>query len=152
MSDKSQLSVVTITTNRKAEYHYEILETVEAGMVLKGYEIKSIRAHKISLDGSYVEVKDGEVWLVKCKIEPYDNAKNVNHEPERRRKLLLKKVEIVKFAEKAQQKGFTIVPLRVIIKGSKAKVILAVVRGKKEYDKRQALKKKDAEREIKKIV
>jgi SsrA-binding protein len=146
MSNEPQ-PVVTITTNRKAEYNYEILDTVEAGMVLRGYEIKSIRAHKISLDGSYAEVKDGEVWLVKCKIEPYENAKNVTHEPERRRKLLLKKAEIAKFAEKAEQKGFTIVPLRVIIKSGKAKVILAVVKGKKEYDKRETIKKRDQQRD-----
>jgi SsrA-binding protein len=146
MSEK-QSPVVVITTNRKAEFNYEILDTVEAGMVLRGFEIKSIRDHKVSLDGSYAEVQDGEVWLVKCKIEPYENATNVTHEPERRRKLLLKKTEISKFAEKAEQKGFTIVPLKVIIKNGKAKVVLAVARGKKEYDKRDAIKKRDMERD-----
>jgi SsrA-binding protein len=143
---KEPQPVVTITTNRKAEFNYHILDTVEAGMVLRGFEIKSIRDHKISLDGSYAEVVGGEVWLVKCKIEPYENAKNVTHEPERRRKLLLKKAEISKFAEKAEEKGFTIVPLRVIIRNGKAKVVLAVAKGKKEYDKRETIKERDLQR------
>lgn len=138
---------VVITTNRKAEFNYHILDTIEAGVVLKGFEIKSIRDHKVSLDGSYAEVRDGEVWLVKCKIEPYENAKNVVVEPERRRKLLLKKAEIAKFAEKAEQKGFTIVPIRVIIKNGKAKIVLAVAQGKKDYDKRDAIKQRDLQRD-----
>jgi SsrA-binding protein len=138
---------VVITTNRKAEFNYHILDTIEAGVVLRGFEIKSIRDHKVSLDGSYAEVKDGEVWLVKCKIEPYENAKNVVVEPERRRKLLLKKAEISKFAEKAEQKGFTIVPLRVIIKNGKAKIVLAIAQGKKDYDKRETIKKRDQQRD-----
>lgn len=146
MSKEPQPAVV-ITTNRKAEFNYHILDTIEAGMVLRGFEIKSIRVHKISLDASYAEVQDGEVWLVKCKIEPYENAKNVTHEPERRRKLLLKKAEIAKFAEKAEQKGFTIVPLQIIIRNGKAKVVLAVAQGKKDYDKRDTIKKRDMERD-----
>lgn len=144
---KEPKPTVVITTNRKAEFNYHILDTIEAGVVLRGFEIKSIRDHKVSLDGSYAEVKDGEVWLVKCKIEPYENATNVVVEPERRRKLLLKKAEISKFAEKAEQKGFTIVPLRVIIKNGKAKVVLAIAQGKKDYDKRETIKNRDLQRD-----
>ena len=143
----------TVTTNRKARFEYHVLDTLEAGIKLLGPEVKSLRDHKCSLDGSYVYIKDSEVFLVGMHIDEYKPSGGsvwTNHEPKRTRKLLLHSKEIRKFAEKATEKGFTIVPLKVYFndKGI-AKVEIAVVQGKKLHDKRETEKKKQAEREIK---
>ena len=142
------MSKQTVCQNRKARFEYEILETIEAGIVLKGTEIKSVRQHHVSLDGSFAIVNGGEVLLVNCNIEAYKQGNIHNHEPKRQRKLLLHKSEIRKFAEKAKVKGFTLVPLSIYLKDGKAKVELAICRGKQLHDKRAAMKERDAKREL----
>jgi SsrA-binding protein len=139
-----------LCTNRKARHDYEILDTLEAGIVLIGAEVKSLVAHKASLDGAYAFVENGEVWLINSHVDKYEH-KNTHstYEPTRKRKLLLKKNEIRKFAEKAKQKGHTLVPLSFYMNKGKIKVQLAVGRGKQLHDKRQSAKEKDAKREIK---
>lgn len=117
-------------------------------MALKGSEIKSIRAGQISIKEAYIQISDGEVWLVNAHISTYNPASTSNHEPTRRRKLLLHKKEIKRLADSVKQKGLTIVPLRVYLKDGRAKLELALARGKRKYDKRRALAKKDAEREM----
>lgn len=133
--------------NRKARYEYEILDTIEAGIVLKGTEIKSIRQYHVSLDGAYAVVQDGQLVLVGCNIEPYSHGNIHNHEPKRNRKLLLHKREIRKFAEKAKIKGYTLVPLSVYLEKGYAKVELAICKGKQLHDKRQAIKDRDTARD-----
>lgn len=135
--------------NRKASFDYEILDTIEAGMVLKGTEIKSLRVGKGNLRDSYAIIRNHEVFLLNMHISPYEN--NIfNHEETRTRKLLLHKKEILKLKEQMELQGLTLVPLKVYCKNNHAKVLLGIARGKKNYDKREALKKKDMEREIRK--
>jgi len=138
----------TITENRKAWFEYHVLDTVEAGIVLKGTEIKSIRDNKVHLTGSYAKIENGEVWLIGCTIDEYSHGNTQNHEPKRKRKLLLHKREIEKFAEKAEQIGHTLVPLKLYLSKGKAKIELAVCKGKQLHDKRQALKERDAKKEM----
>lgn len=138
-----------ICENRKARHEYEVLETIEAGIVLKGTEIKSVYAHKVSLDGSYVQIHDGEAVLINCNIDQYKNANSFNHEPKRNRNLLMHKREIVKFAEKAAMKGFTLIPLTMYFnENNKAKITLAVCRGRQLHDKRQALRDKEMRKDL----
>lgn len=141
--------IVHICQNRKARHDYEILETVEAGLVLKGSEIKSILDRQCSLDGAYAMIFNGEAFLLGCNIEPLKQASFFNHEPKRQRKLLLHKSEISKLADKIKAKGFTLVPLSVYINKGKAKIQLAVCKGRQIHDKRQALREKEARKEIK---
>lgn len=141
----------TLCQNRKARHDYFILDTLEAGVVLLGSEVKSLMAHKASLDGSYATVENGEVWMVNSHVDEYEN-KNTHtqsYSPTRRRKLLLKKDEIRKFAEKAGQKGHTLIPLSFYVNNGKIKVTLAVAKGKQLHDKRETLKKRDLDREMK---
>lgn len=139
-----------VCTNRKAHYEYEILDTLEAGIVLHGAEVKSLRENKCSIDGSYAVVTNGEVWLINSFIDEYKNDSSWQpHEPQRKRKLLLNKKEIHKFAEKSEEKGFTLVPLSVYFRNGFAKIELAVARGKQIHDKRQVIKERDAKREMK---
>ncbi len=143
------MSDETVCSNRKARHDYHILETLEVGMVLEGTEIKSIRDHRVSLESSFARVKDGEVWLIGCSIERFDGVPvEFNHDPERDKKLLLHKHQIRKFAEKSLETGLTLVPLKLYLKDGKAKIELAVAKGKQQHDKRQSIKEKDAEREI----
>ncbi len=138
-----------ICTNRKAYFDYSILDTLEAGIVLQGTEIKSVRNRKVSLESSYVHIINNEVWLINSHIDEYKDGNRFNHEPKRQRKLLLKRKEIKRFAEQATQKGLTIVPLQMYMKRGRAKLEIAVVKGKQVHDKREAMKEKDAEREMK---
>lgn len=138
-----------ITTNRKARHDYEILETMEAGIVLQGTEVKSLREGRANLKDSYATVKDGEVFLLNAHISPYKHGNINNHEPTRTRKLLLHKKEIRRLIGKVQEKGLTLVPLKMYFKNGKVKVELALARGKKIYDKRKDMAKRDAELEIK---
>lgn len=147
---KQKEKITVVCQNRKAKYEYHILDTIEAGIVLTGSEIKSVSQNHVSLDGSYASITNSEVWLFQCNIEPYKNATSFPHEPKRKRKLLLNKREIKKFGLKAEQKGHTLVPLKIYIRNGKAKVELAVCRGKNLHDKREANKQKDAQREIRK--
>lgn len=148
MSSKREQLNEVVCTNRKARYEYFVLDTLECGVVLTGSEIKSVRNHKASLDGSYATIKNNEVWLIDCNIEPYKEASYLQHEPKRKRKLLLHKQEIRKFGQKAEEQGHTLIPLKIYIKDGKAKIELAVCRGKKNHDKRQSIKERDDKKQI----
>jgi SsrA-binding protein len=141
-----------VATNRKALHEYFILDKLEAGMVLKGSEIKSIRAGQMSINEAYVKVENDEAWLIDAHVAPYTQASRENQPPRRPRKLLLHASEIRQLEREVRQKGVTIVPLRVYIKEGKAKVEIAIAKGKKMYDKRQAIAKRDAEREVERHV
>lgn len=140
-----------IATNRKALHDYFVEDTIEAGIMLQGTEVKAIRAKGASLDGSYALVEDGEAWLIGCNIDEYSHGNIHNHNPKRRRKLLLKKREISGFLAKAKIKGHTLVPLKMYFKDGRVKVELAVCKGKQLHDKRQSLKEKDAERDMRRV-
>jgi SsrA-binding protein len=141
-----------VSTNKKARFNYEIIEKVEAGIVLKGTEVKSIRNRNVSIGESYAQIKDDEVFLHNLHISPYEQGNRENHDPIRVRKLLLHKREIKKLAAKVQQKGLSLVPLSIYLKKGKIKVALGIGRGKRLVDKREAVKKKTIEREIGRIV
>ncbi len=145
-------AVKTIATNRKARHDYHIDDTFEAGMVLTGTEIKSVRAGRVNLRDSYATVKEGELWLLNVHIAPYDQGTYANHEPRRPRKLLMHRREINRITGKLQEKGFTLVPLRLYLKNNLAKVELGLARGKKQYDKRAALRQRETRREIDRAV
>ena len=142
------MSEKIIARNRKAKFEYFILESYEAGISLMGSEIKSIRAHQVSLDESYIKIDGKEAWLVDAHIAPYELANRFNHEPRRSRRLLLHKKEILNLWDDVRQKGVTIVPVKLYLKDGKAKVEIAVAKGKKLYDKRAAIAKKDMQREM----
>jgi SsrA-binding protein len=141
-----------IAVNRKARHDYHIQESFEAGIVLKGSEIKSIRAGKVNLSDAYARPENGELWLYNSHIASYDAASYNTHEPIRPRKLLLHRKEINILAGKVVQKGLTLVPLKLYIKHGVAKVELGVARGKKVYDKREAIARRDAEREMERAL
>jgi SsrA-binding protein len=141
-------NIKVVATNRKASHEYFLMEHMEAGIALQGSEIKSIRAGQISLAEAYVEVDGREAWLVDAHIAPYEHASFFNHDPRRKRKLLLHHKQIVSLWNQVRQKGVTIVPLRVYLKEGRAKVEIAVAKGKKLYDKRQTIAKRDAQREL----
>jgi len=145
-------AVKIIATNRKARHDYHIDDTFEAGMALTGTEIKSIRAGRVSLRDSFAVVKEGELWLMNAHIAPYDPGTYANHEPRRPRKLLMHRREINRITGQLQEKGFTLVPLRLYLKNNLAKVELGLARGKKQYDKRAALRQKETRREIDRAV
>ncbi len=137
-----------IAQNRKARHDYFIEETYEAGLVLQGTEIKSIRARRVNLQDAHARIMNGEAFLVNMHISPYEQGNRYNHDPTRSRKLLLHKKEINRLIGRTKEDGFTIVPLRLYIKNGFAKVLLGVGKGKKKYDKREDLKQKAAKREI----
>ena len=141
-----------ITVNRKARHDYHIQESFEAGIVLKGSEIKSIREGKVNLSDAYARPESGELWLYNCHIASYDAASYNTHEPLRPRKLLLHRKEIDGLTSKVVQKGLTLVPLKLYIKHGVAKVELGVAKGKKVYDKREAIARRDAEREMERAL
>ncbi len=136
-----------MATNRKAHFEYFLLERYEAGIALQGSEIKSVRAGQISLAESYVQVDGNEAWLINAHIAPYDPASRFNHDPRRPRRLLLHRKQIRELWDAVRQKGVTIVPVRVYLKRGRAKLEIAVARGKKLYDKRAEIAKRDAVRE-----
>ena len=142
------MGVKVVANNRKAKHEYFLLDTFEAGLVLKGSEIKSIRAGQLSLAQAYVSIENGEAWLVNAHVAPYNQANRFNHDPLRPRKLLLHRKQIKKLFENVRQKGTTIVPLRVYLKDGKAKVEIALAKGKKHYDKRAEIAKRDAQRDL----
>jgi SsrA-binding protein len=137
-----------IATNRKAYHDYFIEETFEAGLVLTGTEIKSVRDGKVNLKESFVKVDKGEAWLLGMYISPYTHGNRENPQPARTRKLLLHKEEIVRLGMKVQAKGLTLVPLRLYLKANRAKLQLGLAKGKRQYDKREAIAERDADREI----
>lgn len=142
------MGIKIVAQNRKAKHEYFLLDIYEAGIVLKGSEIKSIRAGQVSLAQAYVTIENQEAWLVNAHIAPYNLANQFNHEPLRPRKLLLHRSEIRKLDDKVRQKGATIVPLKVYLKDGIAKVEIALAKGKKHYDKRAEIAKRDAQREL----
>jgi len=146
MSNKNE-STPTIK-NRKARHEFHIEETYEAGIVLKGTEVKSIREGKASLQEAFAYLKDGEVWLRDMYIKPYKFGSYANHDERRPRKLLLKKREIRELDKKVLQKGYTLVPLKLYFKNGYAKVLLGLAKGKKKYDKREDIKERDLKREL----
>ena len=137
-----------VARNRKAKFEFELLESYEAGIELRGTEIKSIRAGQVSLAEAYVRTNGKQAWLVSAHIAPYDQASAFNHDPERERRLLLHKKEIQALFDSVRLKGLTIVPTQVYLKDGRAKVEIAVAKGKHQYDKRQSIKKRDMERDI----
>jgi SsrA-binding protein len=140
-----------ITTNKKAFHDYQILEKLEAGLVLTGSEVKSLRQGRCNIKDSYARIMSGEAWLIGLNISSYADASYHDHEPERRRKLLLHKDEIKRLHRKVQEKGFTLIPLRLYFKRGVAKVEIGLATGKREYDKRQDITKRDQERELKRM-
>jgi len=134
--------------NRKARHDYHVDDTFEAGLVLRGTEVKSLRDGKASFTDSFAYIKNGEVWLRDFYIKPYEHGSYNNHDPRRQRKLLLNKREIRELEKATAQKGFTLVPLKLYFKKGYAKVLLGVAKGKKKYDKRESLKEKDTRREL----
>ncbi len=141
-----------IASNRKARYEYEILDTFEAGMVLLGPEVKSLRAGKASLGDAYAEIRRGELYLLNAHIGAYDQAGRANAPPLRERKLLLHRSEISRLAGRVAERGLTLVPLQLYFKNGRAKVELALARGKRRYDKRQAIRKRESDRDLKRIM
>jgi SsrA-binding protein len=137
-----------VARNRRARHEFDLLETVEAGIVLTGTEVKSLRTGKASLEESYASVDHGEVWLLGCDIHEYLQANRMNHKPKRPRKLLLHRREIDKLIAKSSERGLTLVPLKIYFKDGIAKVEISVARGRKMYDKREAVKNRDAKRDI----
>ena len=140
--------IKVIATNRKAGRDFHLEERHEAGLVLAGTEIKSIRAGMVNLSDGYVQPRDGELWLFNVHIAPYDPAGRYGHEPHRPRKLLLHRREIARLVSRVKERGYTIVPVKLYLKEGLAKVEIALARGKRKYDKREAIAKRDAEREI----
>ena len=141
-----------IATNRKALFNYEVFDKAEAGMVLVGSEVKSIREGGLNFRDSFVEFRKGEMWLVGCRIGPYSHGNIQNHADDRDRKLLLHKREILKMGGRATERGYTIIPLRAYFKDGRVKVEIALARGKKAHDKRESIKRKDIERDTRQAV
>jgi SsrA-binding protein len=149
---KKDDEVKVVCRNKRATFDYEIVDQLECGLMLTGTEVKSLRAGIANLEDSYAKIDGNEVWLLGAEIPEYEMGNRMNHKPKRPRKLLLHRREIARFAGKATQKGFTLVPLRLYFRGGLAKVELAVARGKHAHDKRQAQKSKEAERDIRRAM
>jgi SsrA-binding protein len=141
-----------VTENRKARHRYEVLDTLECGLVLHGSEVKSLRNGHVSLEEAYARVKKGEVWLIGCDIQEYFEANRMNHDQRRQRKLLMHRIQIRKFANLAHEKGLALVPLKIYFKKGVAKLLLGLCKGKKQHDKREALKKADSRRDMQREI
>jgi SsrA-binding protein len=152
LARKGTSDVKVVATNRRARHDYSIEDTVEAGLVLIGSEIKSIRAGRVNLRESYAVIEDGEVWLLNAHVATYDPASRFGHEPRRPRKLLLHRREIARLANRVQEQGYTLVPLRIYLRDNLATVELAVARGKRQYDKRAAIAKREDERRVQRAL
>lgn len=138
--------------NKKARHDYSIVDTIEAGIVLTGTEIKSVRAARIQLKDGYAQIKNGEAWLLNVHIAPFEQGNIWNQDPDRIRKLLLKKKQITKLENDLKGTGMTLVPLKVYLKNGFAKVLLGIAKGKHDYDKRESIKRREQERDIKRII
>jgi SsrA-binding protein len=139
-----------IATNRKAFHNFSILETYEAGLVLRGTEVKSLREAQVNFKDCYATIDNNEAWLIGCHISPYHHGSDANHEPDRKRKLLLHKREIARLLGKVAERGLTLVPLRLYFKDGRAKIELGLARGKKLHDKRATLRERESRREMEK--
>lgn len=146
------MNIKVLASNRKARFEYFLLDSFEAGIVLKGSEIKSIRAGQVSLVESYVQVDGKQAWLVNAHVAPYNPSSRFNHDPKRARKLLLHKKEIKQLFNAIKQKGVTIIPVKIYLKDGKAKLEISIAKGKKLYDKREDIAKRDMERELSRRV
>jgi SsrA-binding protein len=151
-SDGRRANERLIAQNRKARHNYTVLDTLECGIALVGSEVKSLRAGSVSLAEAYGRVRNDELWLIGCNIQEYVEANRFNHDPRRPRKLLLHRREIRRFAQQAYQKGFTLVPLKMYFKRGRAKVLIGLCRGRQKHDKREAMKKAQARRDIQQAV
>ena len=141
-----------VAQNKKARHDYSIVDTIEAGIVLTGTEIKSVSAARIQLKDGYAQIKNGEAWLINVHIAPFEQGNIWNQDPDRTRKLLLKKKQITKLQNDLKGTGMTLVPLKVYLKNGFAKVLLGIVKGKHDYDKRESIKRREQERDIKRII
>lgn len=141
-----------VATNRKAFHEYFVIDSLEAGIALTGTEIKSIREGKVTLGEAYARIENGELWLIGSHVSPYTHGNRQNHDPDRPRKLLVHKREIAELREATEQKGMTLVPLRMSLKQGRAKVEIGVVRGKKLYDKRDAAAEREMDRDIRRAM
>ncbi len=146
------VGIKVVATNRKAGRDFNLQDRREAGLVLTGTEIKSIRAGRVNLSDGYVQPRNGELWLMNIHIAPYDPSGRYGHEPRRPRKLLLHRREINRLISRIQERGYTIIPTRLYLKGGRAKVEIALARGKRKYDKRQAIAKRDAQRDVERAL
>ena len=146
------MGIKVVATNRKARHQYHFHDTYEAGLVLAGSEIKSIRAGRVSLQEGFVLFEGGEAWLVNVHIAQYDPASHQNHEPRRRRKLLLHRREIDRLQSRSQEKGYTVVPTQLYLKDGRAKVEIALARGKRQYDKRQTIAEREPQRQMERAI
>ena len=141
-----------VAQNKKVRHDYSIVDTIEAGIVLTGTEIKSVRAARIQLKDGYAQIKNGEPWLINVHIAPFEQGNIWNQDPGRTRKLLLKKKQITKLQNDLKGTGMTLVPLKVYLKNGFAKVLLGIAKGKHDYDKRESIKRREQERDIKRII
>ncbi|HAG07794.1 MAG TPA: SsrA-binding protein [Peptococcaceae bacterium] len=146
------MAVKVVCQNRKAWHDYQILETYEAGMVLTGTEVKSLRAGRANLKDSFARIADSELWLENMHISPYEQGNRFNHDPKRARKLLMHKNEIMRLWGRTREKGLALIPLKVYFKDGRAKVELALARGKKIYDKREEIARREARRELERAL
>lgn len=152
MANSNSNGIKIITTNRRARHDYFIEDTLEAGIVLTGTEIKSIRNNRVSISEAYVGDHEGEMWIYNMHVSPYDHASSENHEPTRPRKLLMHRKEIERWSSDVQRKGYTIVPLNIHLRHGRAKLDIGLAKGKKNYDKRQAMKERDDQRDVKRAL
>ena len=141
-----------VAQNKKARHDYSIVDTIEAGIVLTGTEIKSVRAARVQLKEGYAQIKNGEAWLINVHIAPFEQGNIWNRDPDRTRKLLLKKKQITKLQNDLKGTGMTLVPLKVYLKNGFAKVLLGIAKGKHDYDKRESIKRREQERDINRII
>lgn len=152
MAKKPSQTDNVLAQNKKARHDYSIVDTIEAGMVLTGTEIKSVRASRIQLKDGYAQIKNGQAWLVNVHIAPFEQGNIWNQDPERTRKLLLKKREITRLENELKGSGMTLIPLKVYIKRGFAKILLGLAKGKHDYDKRESIKRRDQERDMKRVM
>ena len=150
--DRAHDNERAIAQNRRARHEYEVLDTLECGIVLVGSEVKTLRVGHVSIEEAYGRIKDGEVWLIGCDIAEYRQANQLNHAPKRPRKLLMHRREIKKFANRAFEQGLTLVPLKMYFKEGRAKVLMGICKGRKLYDKREVLKKATMKRDIQRAM
>lgn len=152
MAKKTSQTDNVLAQNKKAKHDYSIVDTIEAGMVLTGTEIKSVRASRIQLKDGYAQIRNGQAWLVNVHIAPFEQGNIWNQDPERTRKLLLKKREITRLENELKGTGMTLIPLKVYIKRGFAKILLGLAKGKHDYDKRESIKRRDQERDMKRVM
>jgi SsrA-binding protein len=149
---KKKVAQGDVATNRQARHRFELLDRIECGLVLQGTEVKSLRQSGVTIKDSYAQVRDGELWLYNAHIPPYGPAARDNHEPERPRKLLAHRREIERLVEKQQLQGLTLVPTRIYFKGPRAKVEIALAKGKDRFDKRQSIKEREMRRDAERAM